>query len=106
MHRLCERVGVKYHSPHKLRHGHAAYAIKQAKTVAESKAISQNLMHSNLSTTDGTYGVLSQQDVGDTISGLGVRAPLPAQESPTGLDLDALAQLIADKMQQRGSSLQ
>ena len=35
------------------------------------KAISQNLMHSNLSITDGIYGILSEQDVGIKISDLG-----------------------------------
>jgi site-specific recombinase XerC len=62
---------VAYHSPHKLRHGHAVYAIKQARTIPELKAISQNLMHSSLTITDGVYGVLSGLDVANTIAGLG-----------------------------------
>ena len=51
-----EKVGLTYHSPHKFRHGHAVYALKNAKDVPALKAVSQNLMHSNLSITDGVYG--------------------------------------------------
>ena len=69
--RLCQRAGLAYHSPHKLRHGHAVYAFKQARTIEQLKAISQNLMHSSLTITDSIYGVLSGQDVADAIAGLG-----------------------------------
>ncbi|MBI5945364.1 MAG: site-specific integrase [Chloroflexi bacterium] len=65
------RVGLPYHSPHKFRHGHAVYALKQAKDIPALKAISQNLMHSNLSTTDGVYGILSDMDVKKQIQSLG-----------------------------------
>jgi integrase len=58
-----ERVGLPYHSPHKFRHGHAVFALMRAKDVPALKAVSQNLMHSNLSITDGVYGVLSGADV-------------------------------------------
>jgi integrase len=65
------RVGLPYHSPHKFRHGHAVYSIKQAKDIPTLKAISQNLMHANLSVTDGVYGILSDNDVKGKISQLG-----------------------------------
>jgi len=65
------RVGLPYHSPHKFRHGHAVYAIKNARTISALKAISQNLMHSSLKITDGVYGVLSDLDVQSEISSLG-----------------------------------
>jgi len=65
------RVGLPYHSPHKFRHGHAVYSLKNAKTIAALKAVSQNLMHSNLSITDGIYGILSDMDVQKEISSLG-----------------------------------
>ena len=65
------RVGLPYHSPHKFRHGHAVYALKQAKDIPALKAISQNLMHSNLSITDGVYGILSDMDVQAQIKALG-----------------------------------
>lgn len=68
--RLCELAGVAYRSPHKLRHGHAVYALNLAKDVADLKAISQNLMHSDLRTTDGVYGILGDEDVMQRIGGL------------------------------------
>jgi len=69
-----ERVNLPYHSPHKFRHGHAVYALQNSKDVADLKAVSQNLMHSNLSITDGVYGILSTADVGRKIAGLGIKA--------------------------------
>lgn len=35
------------------------------------KAVSQNLMHKNLSVTDGVYGILSDLDVKEQIANLG-----------------------------------
>lgn len=67
---LCNRAGVPYLSAHKFRHGHAVYAMKRAKTMAELKAISQNLMHSNIGITDGIYSKLVNDDVKDFITGL------------------------------------
>jgi len=63
--------GLTYHSPHKVRHGHVVYALKMAKDVSALKAVSQNLMHENLSITDGVYGVLSETDVRQQIATLG-----------------------------------
>ena len=48
--------------------------LKKAKDVKDLKAISQNLMHSNLSITDGVYGILSSQDVGEAIKNLREKA--------------------------------
>ena len=64
-------IGLPYHSPHKFRHGHAVYALKLARDIAELKAVSQNLMHANISTTDGIYGILSEADVREKIALLG-----------------------------------
>jgi len=68
---LCQRVGIRYRSPHKFRHGNAVYGLKKARTPAQMKAISQNLMHSNTGITDGIYGRLVNDDVRDIITGLG-----------------------------------
>lgn len=65
------RQGLPYHSPHKFRHGHAVYGLQNSKDVADLKAVSQNLMHSNLSITDGVYGMLSVDAVGKRIANLG-----------------------------------
>lgn len=67
--------GLPYHSPHKFRHGHAVYSLKLAQDVHDLKAISQNLMHANLSVTDGVYGILSDMDVIKRIGSLGKKPP-------------------------------
>src|SRR5258707_7340159 len=65
------KVGLPYHSPHKFRHGHAVYALKNARDVSALKAVSQNLMHQNLTITDGVYGILSENDARKQIAELG-----------------------------------
>ena len=70
MKHLCALAGVPYKLPHKLRHGHAVYGIKHARDMHELKAISQNLMHSSISITDGIYGNLTHKDIQETIAGL------------------------------------
>lgn len=66
-----ERLGVEYFSPHKFRHGHAVHALESALTVADLKAISINLMHSDLKITDGIYAILSNDNVKQRITTLG-----------------------------------
>ena len=66
-----KKVGLPYHSPHKFRHGNAVYSIKQGKDLPTLKAISQNLMHSNISITDGVYGNLADGDIQEQILALG-----------------------------------
>jgi len=46
------------------------YALKNAKDVSALKAVSQNLMHQNLTITDGVYGILSETDVRKQIANL------------------------------------
>ena len=65
-----DKVGLEYHSPHKFRHGFAVDGIMHAKDIGDLKAISQNLMHSNLGITDGIYGGLSNDEVGNRIKNL------------------------------------
>ncbi|MCP4606011.1 MAG: site-specific integrase, partial [Proteobacteria bacterium] len=68
--RLCQYADITYHSPHKLRHGHVVYAMQRATTIASLKAISQNLMHARLATTDSVYGVLPENDLKARIAAL------------------------------------
>jgi integrase len=96
---LCKQAGLAYKSPHKLRHGHAQYGIQHAKTIEGLKAISQNLMHSNLSTTDGIYGNLTAENINATIASLAnENAPSPTGAAPTSNDalttLQAVLQLL------------
>ena len=66
-----DKVGLPFHSPHKFRHGNAVYSLKLAKDIGALKAVSQNLMHSNISITDGVYGILSDTDIQKQIASLG-----------------------------------
>ena len=68
-------------STHKFRHGHAVYALKNANDITTLKAISQNLMHANLSVTDGVYGILSETDVRKQIKLLGTGSLSDVQDS-------------------------
>jgi site-specific recombinase XerD len=67
---ICKKADVPYLSPHKLRHGHTVYALKRAQNVAQLKAISQNIMHKSLVTTDQIYGKLLNDDVQEIIASL------------------------------------
>ena len=69
--RLTELAGLPYLSPHKARHGNAVRGLLMAKTMAEYKAISQNLMHSSIGITDKIYAILSANDVKSMIANLG-----------------------------------
>jgi integrase len=96
---LCQSAGMFYRSPHKLRHGHAVYALKRACTIAEFKAVSQNLMHADLRITDRVYGVLSADDVQGTIAGL--TDPHPTDQQAV---IDLLESLLT-KMKQGGQAV-
>lgn len=71
---LCEQAGVPPYSPHKLRHGHIVWALQQCRKVEELKAVSQNVMHESLQTTDRIYGRLRDSNVATRIAALGDHA--------------------------------
>jgi site-specific recombinase XerC len=68
--KLSKLVAIVYKSPHKFRPGHAVYALLHAKTMADYKAISQNLMHGNIKVTDSIYAWLNDNEVKKRIAGL------------------------------------
>lgn len=70
---LCARAGVEFKSAHKIRHGTGVFGTKHARTIADLKALSQNLMHENLETTIDLYGGLPSDDVKNMIINLGNR---------------------------------
>jgi len=74
-------VGLPYHSPHKFRHGFAVYGLKNANTFSEYKAVSQNLSHSSINTTDRIYSILSENDVKERIAGFGNSNPVLDQKN-------------------------
>jgi site-specific recombinase XerC len=73
---LADAAGVKYLSPHKFRHGNVVHGLKMARNMWEYKAVSQNLMHSNINTTVEIYAVLADDDVQFKIAELGKDAPV------------------------------
>ena len=100
---FCARAGVPHRSAHKLRHGHAVYALKQAQSLADYKAVSQNMMHASLQTTDAVYAVLTPDDVGARIGNLG-KGPAPDELARPLVDdavLDLLAAKLSEKLQGR-----
>ncbi len=61
---------LPYQSPHKFRHGHAVYALQHAKTMADYKAVSMNLMHDDIRVTDSIYAPLAGHEVQHRIASL------------------------------------
>jgi len=92
--KCCKKVDLPYHSPHKFRHGHAVYTLKNAKDVPAVKAVSQNLMHENLAITDGVYGVLSDNDVKRQIGRLG-QSSTPENDNDLAVRVSRLERLMS-----------
>ena len=95
--KLCRRAGITYHSPHKLRRGHAVYAIKRARDPGDRQAIRQNLMHGPRDVTD-TYTWLPANDVAKRIASLTYQEQSTSSE---GNNNTALANAIADAVAER-----
>ncbi|MGD8455833.1 MAG: tyrosine-type recombinase/integrase [Anaerolineales bacterium] len=90
-----EKVEITYYSPHKFRHGFAVYTLKKARTVSDLKAISLNLMHSDLKITDGIYAILSDIDVKEKIKSIGCGSE---EDDPDRLMRELLVELKKLKM--------
>ncbi len=96
--KLSKLIGSEYKSPHKFRHGHAVYALLQAKDMADYKAISQNLMHGSIKVTDSIYAWLNNHQIKDRITGL---STTPNKRQQTNHPLDAyLSQLSKSDLKQ------
>ena len=67
---LCEMVDLPYKSAHKYRHGHAVFALLNAKTMAQYKAISQNFMHKDIRVTDTEYAWFNDDEIKNQIMNL------------------------------------
>jgi len=80
MRKLFAAASLPYRSPHKFRHGHAVFALQHARTMADYKAVSMNLMHEDIRVTDGIYAPLAHDEVQQRIAGLTdrTRAVIPA----------------------------
>ena len=101
---LAAQADLPYLSPHKYRHGHAVYALQRAKTMADYKAVSQNLMHGDISVTDGIYAPLLGSEVQQRIDGLGTNKSMsPSQASEQ--NFDNLLKQVADPNSEVGQAL-
>jgi integrase len=67
---LCEIAGVPWRSPHKIRHGHGVYGRKRSKTIDDYKAVSKNMMHKTVATTDALYSRMVEDEAGAIIASL------------------------------------
>ena len=80
--RLFTAAGLEGKSPHKFRHGHAVYALQRARTMADYKAVSMNLMYDDIRVTDSIYAPLLSNEVQKRIAGLaGQPTTLPSADS-------------------------
>jgi site-specific recombinase XerD len=68
---LCKQAEIAYRSPHAFRHGHGVFGVQHARNVEELKAVSQNMMHKALTTTDSMYGNPHGENVRSVITSLG-----------------------------------
>lgn len=67
---LSSRAGLEYRSAHKYRHGHAVFGLQHARTMADYKSISVNLMHEDITVTDAIYAGLKESEVKERIRAL------------------------------------
>ena len=96
--KLFAAADLPFKSAHKFRHGHAVWALQHAQTMADYKAVSMNLMHSDIRITDSIYAPLLGSEVRDRIGRLADQANVPANKGaelvPNGNELSK-AQLAA-----------
>jgi integrase len=67
---VFSKAGLPYKSPHKFRHGHTVFGLQHAEKMADYKAVSMNIMHNNIKTTDEIYAPILNEEVGYRISNL------------------------------------
>lgn len=91
---FLNRIGCEYHSPHKFRRGYAIYSSALSKNSKDMKAISQNMMHSSIATTE-KYIDLPEKEQKELILGLA------GNEFNTENDLDLIVDRVADKVVER-----
>jgi integrase len=96
--RLFNLAGLPYKSAHKFRHGHAVYGLQHAQTMADYKAVSINLMHEDIKTTDEIYAPTLSNEIKDRIGRLNDQSTEPSSgelvETLAYLSNAELAQLM------------
>ncbi len=73
---LFQAAGLSPMSPHKFRHGHTVFGLTHARDIADLKAVSKNLMHSNIGITDGIYSALSDREIQEHVRHLSQKTQL------------------------------
>ena len=71
--RWTGKVGLSYHKPHAFRYGHIQYGMRNSRDLEEFKAVSMNVMHSSMATTDEIYSRLRDDDLKASIDTIGNR---------------------------------
>jgi len=94
--RMRKQAEVAYRSPHAFRHGHGVFGVQHARNVEELKAVSQNMMHKTLTTTDSMYGNLNGENVRSVITSQGQKKE--DQITISG-DVVRLAQVFKDLLE-------
>jgi len=102
---LFSAADLPYKSAHKFRHGHAVYGLQHARTMADYKAVSMNMMHANIKITDQIYAPLLNSEVQQRIAGLlGQPTTQPDDELQTyfrclsDAELSIAIQIAAERM--------
>jgi integrase len=78
MRKLFNAAGLTYKSPHQFRHGHTIHALQGARTMADYKSVSVNLMHDDIVTTDTFYARPTSSEIKQRIARLSARPVLCA----------------------------
>ena len=87
--RAFAAAGLPYYSPHRFRDTIASLGKRSCRTMEEFQAWGQNLGHSNIATTFGSYGAVSGARQAEIIRGIAV------DDSPPAQVLDEMAALLA-----------
>ena len=92
---LCEKVGIKYHRPHTLRHLHVSYLKDFARNYADLETIARNI--GDTPAVAAKYGQRNMEQITDAISsmfGENGQTSDPSSVSSTDAKLDMLLDLI------------
>lgn len=88
-----EHENLPYHTPHKFRHGHIHYGLAHSRTAADMKAVSLNVMHSDIKTTDQFYSSFEGEELKNRISSFGKGGTVEANPDIIKFLEDALKRL-------------
>ena len=94
---LFKIAGLPYKSPHKFRHGHAIYGRQHARNMTQYKALSKNLMHSDIRVTE-IYSGTQEDEVKQAYAAFAETVADDTQPPPQALTDDALLRALAERL--------